>query len=232
MKRRNTYVNARSAIFVTSLLLGALLLPSSARAENSISLRITSSYFSAQGFDAVSENNNMMQAEFSYARSLFRLWRGYLWVEGSYLVGAKNSELFDKQFKTSLVAHSFTVGARYSLPVYDRLEPQVRAGLGLVAGSFSLDPVDSGFQKVSDWSAGINGYLLGGVEILVPRSWISTRVTIGLTLEGGITFSSGLGFSLAPDEDEDLAQIPLLQSELGSIPLSGGQFRIGAVVRF
>ena len=221
-----------TTIAITSLLLIALLLPSTARAENSVSLRITSSYFTAQGFDSVSENNNLTQAEFNYARSLFQIWRGQLWVEGSYLVGAKNSELFDKQFKTGLVVQTFNVGARYTLPVYEWLVPQLRAGIGVVVGRYSLDPADSSYQQVTDWSAGFNGYLLGGVELLIPRSWISTRVTIGLTLEGGITLSSGLGFSLGPDEDDDLEQIPLQQSALGSIPLSGGQFRIGAVIRF
>lgn len=207
-------------------------LPAAAQAENSVSLRITSSYFKAQGFDAVSENDNMMMAEFNYARSMWDLWRGTLWLEGSYSVGGQNSEIFDKQFKTGLVLQSFTVGARYTLPVWEWLVPQVRAGVGVVAGRLSLDPANESFGKVSSWSAGLSGYVLGGVELLIPRSWISTKVTVGLTLEGGITFSSGLGFSLAPDEDDDLEQIPLLPSELGSIPLSGGQFKIGAVVRF
>ncbi len=219
-------------IALPSLLLAALLLPGVARADNSISLRIASSYFTAQGYDAVSKNNSLVQAEFNYARSLLKLWRGYLWAEGSYLVGAKGSKIFDKQFSTSLVAQSFTVGARYTLPVYEWLVPQVRTGLGVVVGRFGLDPASSDFSKVSDWTAGFTGYFLGGVELLIPRSWISTRATIGLTIEGGITFSSGLGFELSPDEDEDLEQIPLLQSDLGSIPLSGGQFRIGVVVRF
>lgn len=222
----------KTNVWVCSLLLATLLLPAAARAENSISLRISSSYVTAQGFDAVSSNDALVQAEFNYARSLFDIWRGRLWVEGSYMVGGKNSELFDKQFRTGLAVHTFNVGARYSLPVYEWLVPQVRAGLGIVVGRLALNPADTGYDQVTDWSAGFNGYLLGGVELLIPRSWISTRVTIGLTIEGGITLSSGLGFDLAPDDDEDLEQIPLLQSALGSIPLSGGQFRIGAVVRF
>ncbi len=217
---------------VTAVALALTALPAAARADNSASLRITSSYFTAQGFDAVSENNNMMTAEFNYARGMWDLWRGQLWLEGSYIIGAKNSEIFDKQFKTGLVVQSFIVGARYTLPVWEWLVPQVRVGVGVVVGRLGLDPVNESFSKVSGWSAGLTGHVLGGVELLIPRSWISTKVTIGLTLEGGITFSSGLGFSLAPDEDDDLEQIPLLPSELGSIPLSGGQFKVGAVVRF
>ena len=68
-------------IALPSLLLAALLLPGVARADNSISLRIASSYFTAQGYDAVSKNNSLVQAEFNYARSLLKLWRGYLWAD-------------------------------------------------------------------------------------------------------------------------------------------------------
>lgn len=214
------------------VLLATLACSATAHAENSLSLRISSSYFSSQGFDAVSENDNLVQAEFNYARKLFSLWRGHLWAEGSYLIGAKRSELFGETFKTSLTVQQITVGARYTLPVFEWLVPQVRTGLGLLVGIFNLDPSSDDYSQVSDTAFGLNGYLLGGVELLLPRSLISTRVTVGLTLEAGITFSTGLGFALEPEEDDELQQIPLIASELGSIPLSGPQFRIGAVVRF
>ena len=74
-----------------------------------------------------------------------------------------------------------------------------------------------------------------GVEVLLPlRRFRQTGrgFTIGLVVEGGLGFSSGLGFDLGPEEDDELLQIPFEGSSFGRINPSGGQLRVGVVARF
>jgi hypothetical protein len=74
-----------------------------------------------------------------------------------------------------------------------------------------------------------------GVEVLLPlRRFRETGhgFTIGLVVEGGAAFASGLKFELGPEEDDELLQIPFEGSDLGRINTSGGQVRAGVVARF
>lgn len=222
-------MNARAIAFASLL---SVLVPAAASAENSASLRIASSYIPNSGYDAMWDSNNLLQAEFNYAHTLMPLWRGKLWLEGSYAIGARKSELFGGDFDTSLVVQHLTVGARYTMPIYDWLVPQARLGLGLVVGGFSLDPRGDDQPKVSDFSAAFAGHLLAGVELLLPRRWTSTRFTGGLIFEAGYTFSTRMGFNLEPDEDDHEQRIKVVPAEVGGLVLTGFQFRIGGVFRF
>jgi hypothetical protein len=205
------------------------------RADNSFSLRISNSFVGSPGFDTVSENDMLAQAEFNYARRVLSLPHGHLWAEASYMAGTSHATLFGEQFKAQAFLQSVTVGARYTYPILSWVVPFTRAGLGVGVGTYELSPQQ---QKttIRDRAASFSGYLLAGVEVLVPHRRFRlglSHFTGGLVIEAGYGLSSDLSFDLAPEpEDEDLRQIPLRGSTLGTLSLSGAQIRVGALIRF
>lgn len=235
MKKIEKMMSATKTMLCTASLLVALGLPAAARADNSVSMRVNNTWVAHSGFDLVSDDDHMAQMEFNYARRLYPLWDGGLWAEASYMLGAQQDKLFGGQLETDVLFQAITVGARFTYPIFSWLVPFTRAALGVGIGSLSLEGAMVGGDAVHDTTAAFCGHLLVGVEVLLPlRRFRETGrgFTIGLVIEGGIGFSSGLGFDIAPEEDDELLQIPLEGSGLGRINPSGGQLRVGVVARF
>ncbi len=230
---------SRTIIALSSLPLPLLLLLASppADAHNEVSLRISNSYLADDSFAAISEDNLLLQAELSYARALFDAQRG-IWIETSWTVGAKRADLFGTALEARGLIQSLTIGGRYTWPLRPWLVPQARAGLGVIFGALSLDgDIKPGAinGEISDVSAGITAYLLAGVQLLLPRRWMygaERGITGGVVIEGGVTVSSPLSFSLSPEPDEDLRTIPLSGTDVGSMSITGGVLRVGALLRF
>jgi hypothetical protein len=214
-------------------LCGVLLLCASARADNSVSLRLSSSFIKDSSFDVVSENDHLAQVEISYARRMLELFDGELWVEGSYLAGPTGTTIFGGAAETDALLQTVTVGARFGYPVFFWLVPYVRLGMGVGIGTLTLTAAEQ--DSVYDRAACFAGHVLAGVEVLWPRRALRTGAsafTFGLLIEAGYAFASRLEFELAPEGDEDLQQIPLRGSGMGGLSTSGAQLRVGAVVRF
>jgi hypothetical protein len=172
--------------------------------------------------------------ELNYARRLYALWEGHLWAEASYMVGASRDEIFGQELESRALLQSATLGARYTYQLMAWVVPFARAGLGVGIGTLELEG-DGVAGAVEDTAASFCGYLLVGVEVLLPlRRFRETGhgFTLGLVVEGGVAFASGLSFELGPEEDDELLQIPFESSSLGRINTSGGQVRVGLVARF
>jgi hypothetical protein len=206
----------------------ALAVPATASAQNLVSLRVSQSFIPSSSFDALSPNDHLVQAELAYARRLLPLRAGALWLEGSYLVGTAKADLFAQSLRTKTLIQSVMFSALYRVPLYRWLVPRARVGAGVLWGSLELGGAAG---EVSDRAAGFSGQLLVGVELLLPRR-SATSVTGGLVVEGGYGLSTALRFKLAPERDDELRTIPLVGVDLGSVGLSGGLLRVGAVLRF
>jgi hypothetical protein len=220
----------------TTTLCTLLLLasPPLALADNSFSIRINSSWIGDSSFDVVSDNDHVAQAEFTYARRLLSLWRGELWVDAAYVAGTSKSDLFGGQTKTRAFLQNVTFSARYAYPVFTWLVPYSRLGLGVGVGTFELESA-IGASEVQDRAAALAGHMLFGVELLWPRRALLTGtsyLTAGILVEAGYGFGSRLGFDLAPEEDEDLKQIPLAGVDVGGLSTNGWQLRVGGILRF
>jgi hypothetical protein len=215
-----------------SLALLAALCPAAARADHAISLSLNTGFVSDPGFDAVAASASLPQGELGYGLRLLELWGGGLWVEGAYAVGGRQSSLFGEQYKTDLLLQTITAGVRYSWPVTDWFVPRLRVLLGGQIARLGLKPGAGEEQGARAWSGAFTVGGLVGFELLVPRRWVPTRVTGGLVVEGGYCYSTPMSFSLAPPPDDKLQQIPVTGALPGSLALGGGQFRVGAVVRF
>jgi hypothetical protein len=208
-----------------------------ARADYSVSIRIANSVIRDTSFDAVSEDDHLVQAEIGFARTVVELWEGILWVEGAYMGGAVRAPLFsgDAEASPELGAsiQSATLGVRYDYPVFYWLVPYLRLGMGVGFGSLELNDTQEG--TVKDWAASFRGHILAGVELLWPRRALrlgQSSLAWGLLIEAGYGFGSKLGFDLRPEEDEELREIPLTGGGLGGLSVNGAQLRIGAVLRF
>jgi len=180
----------------------------------------------------VADNDHLPQMELSYSRRIMKVWRGSLWIEGAYLLGARKSTIFNKSYETHALIQTFTLGARYTLPVFDWLVPRLRVGAGAHVGQLGMEPEGNSQAAVNDWSAAFSGAVLGGVELLMPQRWMPTKTKVGLVVEGGYSFCTALSFDLAPAQDDDLLLIPLQGAHLGELSLDGGLLRISFMVRF
>lgn len=226
---------------ITLLALALLLASAPAQAQNEISLRVSTSWQADSGRAAIDTDNTLVQAEFNYARALMPLPFGQLWAEASWTLGRSQADLFDGTFDSSFFLQSFTIGTRYTLPILYWLVAHVRTGLGLGVARLGIEPGPSANlsgstnESASAWGAGLSGYLLAGVEVLIPRRWMKrgdSGVTGGIVIEGGLTFSTTYNFSLAPDRDGEKIASPLTGVEVGGFNPSGAVLRIGAVLRF
>jgi hypothetical protein len=199
-----------------------------AQAEMSLSLLVNNSFIKSEGFDVISENDHLGQAELSAAMQLLPLLEGSLWGEMSYLAGASQSTSFNGALKASALLQGVTCGGIFKLERWTWFVPRARIGLGFLVGSMEFEPVSADTATDRAWA--LTGHVLAGFELLWPRR--RPGVNAGLVVEAGYGFSSNLGFDLAPEEDEKNLRIPLTGSALGSLGLSGAQLRAGVMVKF
>lgn len=205
----------------------------SAPPQNTFSFRLNNSFIKSPSFDALSTNDSLLLADFTYAHQFLRLGRGSLWAEATYGIGAKSSELFGQTIQTDLLIQSVTVGVSYQFPIKRWFIPHLRLGLGTLVGS--LDVELSGEGKAFDRAAAFTSYLLAGWEYTWQRKFIRPGTFLkggGLIVEGGYAFNSSLHFDMQPESDDDERSIPALANDLGSLQLSGAQLRIGALMYF
>jgi len=222
-KKKNTSV-------LLLVVLGCLLVAPRARAEHSASVRLANTFVQDPAFAAVSADSSMVQAEFNYAlRILGPLWRGRLWVDGSFLLGSLSTDIFSDRFNVNAVNYQFMLGTRYTIAVTSWFVPMARIGAGVSVGSLTME---SSAETVEDWAPAFVGHALAGFELLMPRIWIFQRFTVGLVVEGGYSFCTDLTFEQSPAVDEDLRLMPVQGVSLGTLNYSGPQLRVGLVVRF
>lgn len=236
--RRSNLLHRTATISCAAALAGAML-PATALGRNEVAVRLSTSFLTDSGYHAISADSRLMQAEISYARALFHSQRG-LWAEASWTVGSSRADLFGQDLELRGVLHSVTVGMRYTLPLRPWLVPCARAGVGLLFGALTLDgdAARSGgvTSEISDHATGFTAYLLAGVELLLPRRFLyeddARGITGGLVIEGGVTASTALGFDLGPERDDELRNIPLGETNVGSLAITGGVIRAGLLLRF
>src|SRR5437763_183748 len=175
-------------------LLALSLLAPSARADNELSVRVSTQFLGQSGLFASGPSSAAVLGEFGYARRVARIWQGSVWIEGAFLVGSRSeSDLFGN-FHSELLLQSATVGARYALPVFRWLVPHLRLGAGALWGEYTLR---GAIPESRDWAAAFTGYALAGVEVLIPRRVPrpgETLATAGLVVEGGYMLSTRLDF--------------------------------------
>ncbi|HZS36019.1 MAG TPA: hypothetical protein VFF06_04295 [Polyangia bacterium] len=206
---------------------------SPARAAQEVAVRLSAELGGDSGLYATGGSKTLLQAELGYAHTVYSFRRGQLWVEGSWTIGERHDRLFST-FDTSLLVQQFTVGARATFPIRPWLVPQVRGGVGALLGTLRMNGLQSG--AVSETGAGFTGYVLAGLQLLLPRPWMalhaSRGITAGLVLEGGYCYSTSLRYTLSPQSSGDAVQMPSVPTDLGTLSLSGGLIRIGALLRF
>ena len=215
----------------TSIFTGALG-GAPARADNEISVRVSTAFTSAgSGVAATGSNSALVEGEFGYARLLARPGPTRLWIEGDYMIARRSGTAFG--ISDTLTLHRLTVGGRLCLPIPRApwLQPHVRLGAGAGAGQFTLTSFGT-----SSWAATFTGHALAGLEILIPRSWMrdprGSGVTAGLVAEGGVTFATQMRFLAAPDQPDDTIHTPLTGTQLGTLDLTAAVVRVGAVLWF
>lgn len=233
---------APTLLFFTAALLavGSLGAPTAyADTPNAVTLRVGSVYVLDDAFGAFGANSALIQGEVDYARALLPIWRMTLWAEGTASIGRRHTELFSNRFETSGLFATITGGGRLTLPVCPGFVAQVRAGLGALIGRMSLQArqpsSDRRQQAVSDVAGGVIGYAMAGVQFLLPRRWIHARdegFTAGITVEGGMTFSSDLAFAPKPARTGDEIRMEVTAAGLGGVNLTAPGFRVGAMVVF
>jgi hypothetical protein len=237
--RHAIYIKSHAPALTLVSVLGASLLSGAASASNEVSLRVSTSFLADSGYYAISENRRLTQAEVSYARALFHPQRG-LWVEASWIVGSSSEPLFGTDLELKGLFNAVTAGIRYTHPIKPWIVPCARTGVGIMFGSLQArgNAAQTGgvTTEVSDRTAGLTAYLLAGVQFLIPRRFLYLEerrgITGGLVIEGGVTATTGLGFDLAPEQDEELRNIPLSGSGVGSLAITGGVVRAGLLLRF
>ena len=237
MRSWSTPATSSTVAALLSLLI-TLSAPWPAEAHNEIGLRFSSTMLADSGIFALAKHDRVAQAELSYARALFDPQRG-LWIEASWMIGRVRADLFGDEVEATGLFQSFSLGTRYTLPLTPWLVPQMRAGLGLSTGDVSLLGANVGGRRDSVSSStelALGGYLLAGLELLLPRRWMyratGSGFTGGLTIEGGVTFTTPMRFELAPEPDDELRTIPLSGVDIGSLTVSGAVLRVGVVMRF
>lgn len=239
MKRNKT----ASALIVALAMIATTTVfpaPTMAGTENEISARASSALVLDDGMAAVSTNDRLTQIELLYARELWPLSFGQLWAEASWTAGTADSSLFGRQVDTSVFLHSFTVGARYAMPIFSWLIPHLRFGLGVGFGHFELSRGSNAaqaqsFEAGTSTAVGLSGYALGGVEVLIPTASLrrgESSFSVGVVVEGGLSFGTSLSFDVSPDRDEDKLLTPLQGTGLGSLNPTGPVLRVGVVFRF
>ena len=225
----------RSSRYLLAALAIGCLFASEARANNEISLRLSSLSTVDRGVDAFSTSRQLLSAELSYARALTHPQRG-LWVEAAWMISGSKDPLFGTQLTAQGTFHTFSLGARFTWPLWSWLVPQARAGVGLIVGRVIVDGDGGVGQPVSDTAYGLAVYALAGVQFLLPRRWMrredQSGFTVGFVIEGGILATTAMAFTLAPKADEELRQIPLTGVDVGDVSLTAGVFRAGLLVRF
>lgn len=203
-----------------------------ALAANELSIRVSQQFVTDRAILTTGGSSDLVQAEFNYAGRVWRPWRGELWIEGGWTIGQWRGTLH-QAFDTNLVLQQLTVGARAALPIRPWMVPHLRAGLGAAVGHLGLR---AGGDDVGAWSGALTGYLLAGVELLLPRPWMYARgrgrFTAGLVVEGGYALSTKLRFTARPEAPPDSLAIAQSGVDLGALSLNGPVLRIGALLRF
>lgn len=229
-----THRFSNAVAVAATLLVAAAVAPARAepRQPQEVSLRVSNQLVTDDGIFATGPLP-LTQGELSYARGILAPWRGTVWLEGSWTLGARTGYLFANHDTTTFL-QQITAGVRYSVPLLRWLVPHVRLGLGALVGHIFLR--DSVGGNTGDWSGAFTGYALGGVELLIPRAWMRDPdrrgFTMGLVVEGGYAFSTALAFHLVPEQSDDRIHTPLGGTDVGGLSLDGAVIRAGIVARF
>lgn len=213
-----------------------LLASTAASANNELAVRVSNQFVDDKALSAFGGARDLVQAEVDYSRALRYLGRAAIWADVSWTIGQRSGTLLGA-FDTSLLVQQITAGMRLTLPLWARvpwLVPELRVEVGALIGEMTLTAPEGG--AASDWRAGFTGLALAGVEILLPRAWMRrgarSGVTAGVVIEGGYTYATRLAFTLKPDAGGDTLRMPVSGVDAGTVSLSGGLLRIGALIRF
>ena len=207
--------------------------PAPAFAANELAIHFSADFTAERGLYATGSTKNLLQVEIGYAHTVKTFRRGALWLEGSFTIGERHDRVFSA-LDTGLLVEQLTVGARYTIPIRHWVVPQLRIGAGAVIGTLSLHGLAYGAESSS--SAGFTGYALGGIQFLLPRPWMNSTgsrgVTAGLVIEGGYQYATNLHFSSQPAPSSTTLQMTTVSTDLGTLALRGALFRLGALLLF
>lgn len=202
-----------------------------ARAENELSVRVSTAFTGGgSGVAATGSSGALVEGELGYARLLSYLGPTRLWFEGNYMIARRSATTFG--FVHELDLHRATAGVRLSLPIPRApwLQPHVRVGVGVAAGNYRIGSI------AGDWATAFTGHALGGFELLLPRAWMKRSggegFTMGFVVEGGLTYATALAFTSEPASAGDVIRTPTSGTPLGSLDLTAGVVRAGAVLWF
>lgn len=193
-------------------------------------LRVIARSFSllvrSSSLDALQSEDLVQSGEISVGAEL-RIWRDLVLGAELGYAGGRSSGAVLESFRTSLRHDVALVGITLGWRLWDALMPYVRGGLAVTR----LD----GRVRANDLSLGgrdlaAGGYLLAGLELGVPRSWLRTSsVSVALHLEAGW---AKLGrFHLEGGIDESRL-VDEYRAGLGRITLSGAAVNVGLSLSF
>jgi hypothetical protein len=147
-------------------------------------------------------------------------------------VGASGGGTTFGSWQTSLAVHSFQAGALYRYPVVGPLRVFGRAAALLDADHLNLSAGDNALQ-LGQWAATAGALAGAGAEVVASPSpsW-----QLGLVVEVGyaLRFNEARFDRVQPSVDSGTspAPVPFTPVDLGSLSLSGLQWRLGASVHF
>ena len=199
--------------------------------RHALSLHLNNQWVLDDGIRVSGSSSDLLQAELRYGAQVFERDRLGVWLEGDYGVGKRDA--FSNPFNRNLLIQQLHLSTRAVIAVRPWLLPQVRLGVGAVIGRAQVGvPGASG----ESWAGGFSGFLTAGLELLIPRPFMrspTTRgVTAGLLIEGGYLVASPMSFSTEPASSGENLRIASSNASLGDLDLSGPLFRIGATLRF
>lgn len=148
-----------------------------------------------------------------------------LWVEGGFAWGGAQGTMF-QSLSTRVSTQALTGGARLRYTPYHYLAVGVRADLGAARTALWLD---EGSVSASDARWTELAQAAAAVDLLAIDH---PQFALGLRFEVGYVATRGVALTPTPQHGGDTLRLPMIESSLGSLDLSGPFVEISAVSQF
>ena len=208
--------------------LSLLAAPAWALPPVTLSLGYSAQVFTGRSYDLVSSNDTLASVRLGVGYS-FTLRRGFLDVEGAYASGG-TTDTTQGGIPVSFQLSGLEAGLAYRYPLLAHLEPYLRLGAGWDWVTLTLQDPTRLTQTVSNASGSAMlgaqiPFKLGPDDSRAP--WLLMDLGIGYTLRPGAGFHA-MQPAQTPRAEDPIAHA---STNLGTLPLSGIQYRIAITFR-
>jgi hypothetical protein len=187
-------------------------------------------YARSRSMDALASEDAVTMGALEVSVELGRLPRvDRLHVEVGYFAGSTRARDFD-QFDASLTLQTVHAGARAMHLLSPRWRVFARLDVGMTFADLELSEPSGTATPIRDGARGISALLGAGIEVTLVRF---PYFDVALRGEADYFAAGSLDFQAEPGyPDDDLARIPTVSANLGSIDPSGAGWRFVLVGRF